>query len=97
MEIAIIGTGYVGLVTGACLADFGHSVTCVDRDAARVDLLKQGIVPFHEPGLTELVTRHSTRNRLRFTSNIGEAAAASSVVFLAVGTPEGANGEADLS
>jgi UDPglucose 6-dehydrogenase len=97
MDIAIIGTGYVGLVTGACLADFGHSVTCVDRDAARVELLKRGVVPFHEPGLTELVARHGSRNRLRFTSNVGEAAAAASVIFLAVGTPEGANGEADLS
>jgi UDPglucose 6-dehydrogenase len=97
MEIAIIGTGYVGLVTGACLADFGHSVTCVDRDAARVDLLNRGIVPFHEPGLTELVSRHASRQRLRFTASVAEAASRAAVIFLAVGTPEGTNGEADLS
>ena len=96
MDIAIIGTGYVGLVTGACLADFGHTVRCVDREAARVDLLSRGIVPFHEPGLTELVTRLGGR-RLHFTTSISEAVADARVVFLAVGTPEGVNGEADLS
>ena len=96
MDIAIIGTGYVGLVTGACLADFGHTVRCVDREPARVDLLSRGIVPFHEPGLTELVTRLGGR-RLHFTTSIGEAVADARVVFLAVGTPEGIDGEADLS
>jgi UDPglucose 6-dehydrogenase len=96
VDIAIIGTGYVGLVTGACLADFGHTVRCVDREAARVDLLSRGIVPFHEPGLTELVTRLGGR-RLHFTTSISEAVADARVVFLAVGTPEGVNGEADLS
>jgi len=96
VDIAIIGTGYVGLVTGACLADFGHTVRCVDREPERVDLLSRGIVPFHEPGLTELVTRLGGR-RLHFTTNISEAVADAGVVFLAVGTPEGTNGEADLS
>jgi UDPglucose 6-dehydrogenase len=97
MKIAIIGTGYVGLVTGACLADFGHSVTCVDKDAERIEGLRRGVVPFHEPGLTELVRQHAPRGGLTFTSEIGEALRDAGVIFLAVGTPEGSDGDADLS
>jgi UDPglucose 6-dehydrogenase len=97
MKIAIIGTGYVGLVTGACLADFGHSVICADKDAARVEGLKRGLVPFHEPGLSELVLRHTLRGGLAFTNDVGGAVADAAVVFLAVGTPEGNGGDADLS
>ena len=97
MNIAIIGSGYVGLVTGACLADFGHSVICVDADRDRVARLANGDIPFFEPGLAELVERNAAAGRLLFTVDIGLAVKKSAVIFLAVGTPEGRNGEADLS
>jgi UDPglucose 6-dehydrogenase len=97
MQISVIGTGYVGLVSGACFADFGHTVTCVDVNRARVDQLTRGELPFFEPGLSEVVDRNVAAGRLRFTTDTGEAVRGSSVVFLAVGTPEGENGEADLS
>lgn len=97
MNLAMIGTGYVGLVSGACFADFGHSVCCVDSDPARVDALKRGEVPFFEPGLSEMVKRHAAAGRLCFTTSVGEAVDSALVIFLAVGTPEGPNGEADLS
>jgi UDPglucose 6-dehydrogenase len=96
MNVSIIGTGYVGLVTGACLADFGHSVTCVDRAVSRIDALTAGQIPFYEPGLSEVVFRNAAAGRLRFSSDIADAVRAS-VIFIAVGTPEGENGEADLS
>jgi UDPglucose 6-dehydrogenase len=97
MNLAVVGTGYVGLVSGACLADFGHSVACVDVDAERVERLNRGEVPFYEPGLAEMVQRNAAAGRLRFTTNLGEAVEASLVIFLAVGTPESDTGEADLS
>lgn len=97
MNIAIIGTGYVGLVSGACFADFGHDVVCVDKDTLRVDMLKRGEVPFYEPGLVELVAKNSSAGRLRFTADIGEAIEDATVILLAVGTPEGSDGGADLS
>jgi UDPglucose 6-dehydrogenase len=97
MNVAIIGTGYVGLVTGACLADFGHSVICVDSSAERVDLLRAGQVPFYEPGLQELVARNAAAGRLMFSGELAPAIRDSSVIFVAVGTPEGSNGEADMS
>jgi UDPglucose 6-dehydrogenase len=97
MNVAIIGTGYVGLVTGACLADFGHSVVCVDSSAARVEMLRQGRIPFYEPGLHELVSRNAATRRLRFSLDLGEAVRTSAVIFIAVGTPEGSNGDADMS
>lgn len=97
MDIAVIGTGYVGLVTGACLADFGHTVCCVDTNAARIEMLTRGDIPFYEPGLSEIVTRQVRLGRLRFTTTIGDAMETALVAFLAVGTPEGTNGEADLS
>ena len=97
MNVAIIGSGYVGLVTGACLADFGHAVVCVDKAAPRVEMLTAGEIPFFEPGLAEIVSRNRQAGRLRFTTDLGDAVRASTVIFIAVGTPEGANGEADVS
>ncbi len=97
MQIGIIGTGYVGLVSGACLADFGHSVTCVDVNQARIEQLTLGELPFFEPGLAEIVGRNILAGRLRFTTDTSAAVHDSLVVFVAVGTPEGENGEANLS
>lgn len=97
MQIAVIGTGYVGLVTGACLADFGHAVTCVDSNAFRIDQLQRGEVPFFEPGLAEIVGRNAGAGRLQFTTEIAAGVRDAAVIFLAVGTPEGKDGEADLS
>ena len=97
MNVGIVGTGYVGLVTGACLADFGHTVVCVDTAASRIEALRAGALPFYEPGLAEVVTRNTSAGRLRFSVDLGDAVRTSTVIFIAVGTPEGANGEADLS
>jgi UDPglucose 6-dehydrogenase len=97
MNIAIIGTGYVGLVSGACFADFGHKVVCVDKDDARIETLQGGAVPFYEPGLVELVGKNATAGRLGFTTDIAEAIEDAAVILLAVGTPEGPDGGADLS
>jgi UDPglucose 6-dehydrogenase len=97
MNVAIIGTGYVGLVTGACLADFGHSVICIDRAPSRIVALQAGRMPFYEPGLLELVTRNAAAGRLRFSTDIGDAVVNATVLFIAVGTPEGENGEPDMS
>jgi UDPglucose 6-dehydrogenase len=97
MNIAIIGTGYVGLVSGACFADFGHSVMCVDSDASRIARLTAGEIPFYEPGLGELVGRNTAAGRHTFPTDTARAVRESLVIFLAVGTPEGADGAADLS
>jgi UDPglucose 6-dehydrogenase len=97
MKIAVIGTGYVGLVSGACFADFGHDVVCADLDEARIDALQQLEIPFYEPGLGEVVERNVTAGRLHFTTSIAEAVSSATVVFLAVGTPEGKGGHPDLS
>ncbi len=97
MNVGIVGTGYVGLVTGACLADFGHSVVCVDHSAPRIETLRDGGMPFYEPGLRELVERNVRTGRLGFSTDVTDAIRSSPVVFLAVGTPESANGDADLS
>ena len=97
MKLAVIGTGYVGLVSGACLADFGHEVMCVERDDARVSGLMRGEMPFYEPGLAEMVERHGLSGRLRFTTDLADAVASAQVVLLAVGTPAASTGEADLS
>jgi len=96
MKIAVVGTGYVGLVTGAGFAEFGHTVTCVDIDAKRVEALREGIIPIHEPGLDELVRRNSSLGRLAFTTSTEEAVAGAQVVFIAVGTPSSHDGAADL-
>lgn len=97
MRICVVGTGYVGLVTGACFAEFGVDVTCVDTDERRVATLSEGRVPFHEPGLEELVAKNLREERLRFTTSHAEAIAQSLAVFIAVGTPSAEDGSADLS
>jgi UDPglucose 6-dehydrogenase len=97
MRIAMLGAGYVGLVSGACLADFGHRVTCIDADDDKVRLLKRGEMPIYEPGLKELVSSNVAAGRIDFTSELGPAIAAADVVFLAVGTPaRRGDGHADL-
>ncbi len=96
MHIGIIGTGYVGLVTGACFAEFGVFVTCVDKDKDKIDKLRQGIIPFYEPGLEDIVKRNINEGRLRFTNRIDEAVDESLVVFIAVGTPPRGDGSANL-
>ncbi|MBK9515745.1 MAG: UDP-glucose/GDP-mannose dehydrogenase family protein [Anaeromyxobacter sp.] len=97
MKIAVIGTGYVGLVTGTCFAETGHTVTCVDLDQAKVALLKGGGIPIYEPGLEELVKRNVKEGRLSFTTDYAEAVPGAEVAFIAVGTPPGETGEADLT
>lgn len=97
MNISIIGSGYVGLVTGACFAELGNSVICVDNDLAKIKKLKSGIMPIYEPGLSELVKRNVKQSRLSFTTNIRDAVKKSEVIFIAVGTPPKENGEADLT
>jgi len=95
--ITVVGTGYVGLVTGACLADFGNTVTCVDSDAAKIERMRVGDLPFFEPGLPDLVERNVREGRLRFSSDLVGALKASKVVFITVGTPPRADGSADTS
>ena len=97
MNVAVIGTGYVGLVSGACFAEFGIQVTCVDQDEERVAMLSRGEVPFFEPGLEELVRRHSETGRLTFTTDTAAAIQRSLVLFIAVGTPSQPDGSSDLS
>ena len=98
MRIAMIGTGYVGLVSGACLADFGHEVVCVDKDADKIAALDQGIMPIWEPGLEGLVKDNERRGRLRFTTDLAEALEGAEAVFIAVGTPaRRGDGHADLT
>ncbi|GAB2520102.1 UDP-glucose dehydrogenase family protein [Lysobacter humi (ex Lee et al. 2017)] len=96
MRVAIFGTGYVGLVTGTCLADVGHDVTCVDIDAAKVDALTRGEIPIFEPGLAPMVRANHAAGRLHFTTDAESAVAAGDVLFIAVGTPPGEDGSADL-
>jgi UDPglucose 6-dehydrogenase len=96
MKIAVVGTGYVGLVAGACLAETGNDVVCVDKDEAKVRTLRKGRVPFFEPGLAELVQRNKTERRLTFTTQLARAVKASQIIFIAVGTPQGEDGSADL-
>ena len=97
MKIAVVGTGYVGLVSGTCFADSGNTVTCLDIDAAKIARLERGDVPIYEPGLDELVARNHRAGRLRFTTDTAAAIAPAEIVFLAVGTPPAADGSADLS
>jgi len=96
-SVAIIGTGYVGLVSGACLADFGNAVICVDIDVEKIERLKNGEIPIYEPGLEDVVARNSVVCRLRFTDSLPDAVAQSDVIFIAVGTPPSEDGSADLS
>ncbi|MFN0065044.1 MAG: nucleotide sugar dehydrogenase, partial [Chlamydiales bacterium] len=97
MKILIIGTGYVGLVTGACFAEMGHQVTCLDIDKAKIQLLQEGIIPIFEPGLEEIVRRNQAESRLHFTTDYTTAVASALFCFIAVATPEGGDGSADLS
>ena len=98
MRIAMVGSGYVGLVSGACLADFGHNVTCVDKDQEKISALNRGAVPIFEPGLDDLIANNTRGGRLAFTSDITTAVAAADAVFIAVGTPSRrGDGHADLS
>jgi len=96
MNIAIIGSGYVGLITGACFAEFGISVTCVDNDEKKIQLMRKGEVPFYEPGLEELLRRNLKAGRLHFTSDLAEAVDNSLVIFIAVGTPPRGDGSAEM-
>ena len=97
MRIAVVGTGYVGLVVGACFAEYGNDVTCVDNDTAKIAALAGGRLPFYEPGLQELVSRNHDERRLTFASDLPGAVETAEVVFIAVGTPQGEDGSADLS
>jgi UDPglucose 6-dehydrogenase len=96
MKVAVVGTGYVGLVVGACLAETGNDVVCADVDASKVAMLQGGGIPIYEPGLEPLVRRNAGAGRLRFTEDVGHAVAEADVVFIAVGTPPGEDGSADL-
>ena len=96
MKLTIFGTGYVGLVTGACLAEVGHTVVCMDVDQGKIDKLKAGIIPIWEPGLEPIVTRNVAEGRLRFTTDVEEAVKHAEVQFIAVGTPPDEDGSADL-
>jgi UDPglucose 6-dehydrogenase len=96
VDIAVIGTGYVGLVTGAGLSDFGNDVVCVDVDVRKIEALRNGLIPIYEPGLDTLVNKNVTEGRLRFTTDLAEAVGAARAIFIAVGTPPKADGSADL-
>ncbi|MFN5025688.1 MAG: UDP-glucose dehydrogenase family protein [Bacteroidota bacterium] len=96
MKIAVVGTGYVGLVTGTCLAEVGIDVICIDIDSQKIENLKKGILPIYEPGLEELVTRNTEAKRLHFSTSLAESIKGCDIAFIAVGTPPGEDGSADL-
>src|SRR5580765_3697777 len=97
MHVAVIGSGYVGLVAGACLAETGNDVVCVDKDAEKITRLQKNEVPIYEPGLEPMVKRNQEEGRLTFTTDISAAVKSSRVIFIAVGTPPGEDGSADLT
>src|SRR3954467_7357128 len=97
MKLTIIGTGYVGLVTGTCFAEVGHQVVCVDNDESKVKVLKAGGIPIYEPGLEELIRKNTAAGRLTFTTNTTEGVEKSDVVFIAFPTPPMSDGAVDLS
>jgi UDPglucose 6-dehydrogenase len=97
MRVTVVGSGYVGLVTGACLAETGNHVTCVDNDARKIQMLEKGEMPIHEPGLDSIVARNVAEGRLDFTTDLDSAVREDQVIFIAVGTPPGADGSADLA
>lgn len=97
MNITVFGSGYVGLVTGACLADVGHSVMCIDIDSARIESLNKGVVPIYEPGLEELILNNVASGRLRFSTDAARGVRDGKLQFIAVGTPPDEDGRADLS
>ena len=96
MKITVIGSGYVGLVSGACLADLGNDVVCLDVDPKKIEVLNSGGVPIYEPGLDEVIHRNVEAKRLRFTTDVAESVAHGVVQMIAVGTPSGEDGSADL-
>ncbi len=97
MKICMIGSGYVGLVTGTCFSEMGHDVICVDKDANRVKRLKKGDIPFYEPGLSEILLRNQKQKRLTFSTDLSQALRGAEIIFIAVGTPPRANGSSDVS
>ena len=97
MKIAVIGTGYVGLVTGTCFANSGNDVTCIDIDEKKVAGLKSGVIPIYEPGLKELVLRNAEAERLHFTTDTPGGVADAEMIYLTVGTPQGDDGAAELT
>jgi UDPglucose 6-dehydrogenase len=97
VKVAVIGTGYVGLVTATCLAESGNEVVGIDKDARKIATLESGVLPIYEPGLLELVQRNCRESRLRFTTELGQGIAAARIIFIAVGTPQGPDGAADLT
>src|SRR6202158_5350268 len=97
MDISIIGSGYVGLVTGACFADVGHNVICVDNDEGKIKTLQAGRIPIYEPGLEQIIQRNVSAHRLRFSSSTREGVDKSQIIFIAVPTPPQPNGDVDLS
>src|SRR3954464_1066266 len=96
MKLAVIGTGYVGLVAGACFAESGNDVVCVDKDQQKIDTLNAGQMPIYEPGLEELVQRNRQEGRLTFATSLDSAVKEAQIIFIAVGTPQGEDGSADL-
>ncbi len=96
MKISVIGTGYVGLVTGTCLAESGNDVICMDIDERKIEMLNSGKLPIYEPGLEELIKRNVSHERLTFTTDMSKAVKRSDIIFIAVGTPPGEDGSADL-
>ena len=96
MNIAVVGSGYVGLVVGACLAETGNDVVCADVDVGKIDALQRNVIPIYEPGLEQLVERNQRQERLAFTTDVARAIAGAEVVFIAVGTPPDEDGSADL-
>ena len=97
MKISVLGTGYVGLVTGSCFADLGNDVTCIDIDREKIDALRAGRVPIYEPGLEELLHRNVEEGRLSFTTSLDDSVKDRDVVFICVGTPQKSTGKADLT
>ncbi|MEK7682254.1 MAG: UDP-glucose 6-dehydrogenase, partial [Chloroflexota bacterium] len=97
MNLTVVGAGHVGLVTGACMADLGNTVTCVDNDTQKVALLNEGVLPIFEPGLEELVKRNRQNERLRFTTSVAEGVDAAEAIFITVGTPSKQDGSPDMS
>ena len=96
MNITVVGSGYVGLVTGTCFAEMGNKVTCIDIDQHKIDKLKEGIIPIYEPGLEDMVVNNVKSGDLTFSTNLEDGLENSKVVFIAVGTPMGEDGSADL-
>mgnify|MGYP001240083302 CR=1 FL=1 len=97
MNVSIIGTGYVGLVTAACLSDLGHNVTCIDINKKKINTLKKAIIPFYEPGLKEIVERNYSSGNLRFTTSYKQACNKADVFFICVDTPDSGNGKPNLT